>query len=235
MKRIVMFFLISSLLLAKDINVGDLVKFKVSGIEKEKIVESFKDSKLQLENIKKSEDGYIVSVRGYDIGESSIELGNKKITFNIKSVLTEDDKEIYPHLSDNSDTLLHSEKFPFTLAIGGFLGISSIFYLIKGIKIKRITKTISPEKRFENRIEKLSDDNWDFELSLAIREYIDSRYQTHFINGKYSTIGMLDSDDIKFIENLDRYKFSNDSRDLKVETLERVKNIFERVRGDKNV
>ncbi len=46
---------------------------------------------------------------------------------------------------------------------------------------------------------------------------------------------MIDSEDIKFINNLDRYKFSKDSRDLKEETLKRVREIFEKVRGDKNV
>lgn len=43
MKKIMIFLLISSLLLAKDINVGDLVKVKITGIEKEKIVEGFKN------------------------------------------------------------------------------------------------------------------------------------------------------------------------------------------------
>ena len=33
MKKIMIFLLISSLLLAKDINVGDLVKVKITGIE----------------------------------------------------------------------------------------------------------------------------------------------------------------------------------------------------------
>lgn len=234
MKRIVMFFLISSLLLAKDINVGDLVKFKVSGIEKERIAESFKNSKLQLEDIKKSDDGYIVSIRGYEVGESSINLGDKKLTLNIKSVLTDEDKEIYPHLSDSRDTLLYSKNFPYTIVVGGVLALASLVYLLKGVKFKRET-IISSEKRFEDKISNLSDESWDFELSMAIREYIDSKYKTHFVNGKYEVVGMITIEDIKFIENLDRYKFSKDSRDLKTETLERVKNIFERVRGDKNV
>lgn len=141
MKKIMIFLLISSLLLAKDINVGDLVKVKITGIEKEKIVEGFKKSNLELENIEKS----------------------------------------------------------------------------------------------EKRVASINNETWDFDLSMAIREYIDSRYQTHFINGNYEVVGMIDSEDIKFINNLDRYKFSKDSRDLKEETLKRVREIFEKVRGDKNV
>mgnify|MGYP006932715681 CR=1 FL=1 len=107
MKKIMIFLLISSLLLAKDINVGDLVKVKITGIEKEKIVEGFRKSNLELENIEKSENGYILSIRGYKVGENSLVLGDKKLTLNIKSVLEENDKEISPHLSDNSDTILY--------------------------------------------------------------------------------------------------------------------------------
>ena len=96
-------------------------------------------------------------------------------------------------------------------------------------------KYISPEERFEKRVASINNETWDFDLSMAIREYIDSRYQTHFINGNYEVVGMIDSENIKFINNLDRYKFSKDSRDLKEETLKRVREIFEKVRGDKNV
>ena len=92
MKKIIIFLLISSLLLAKDINVGDLVKVKITGIEKEKIVERFKKSNLELENIEKSENGYILSIRGYKVGENSLVLGDKKLTLNIKYVLEENDK-----------------------------------------------------------------------------------------------------------------------------------------------
>ena len=217
MKKIMIFLLISSLLLAKDINVGDLVKVKITGIEKEKIVEGFRKSNLELENIEKSENGYILSIRGYKVGENSLVLGDKKLTLNIKSVLEENDKEISPHLSDNSDTILYKEKFPYTFIVGIILGVVSLLYLVKGVKFKKKEKY------------------WDFDLSMAIREYIDSRYQTHFINGNYEVVGMIDSEDIKFINNLDRYKFSKDSRDLKEETLKRVREIFEKVRGDKNV
>ena len=42
MKKIIIFLLISSLLLAKDINVGDLVRVHISGVEKDKIINEFK-------------------------------------------------------------------------------------------------------------------------------------------------------------------------------------------------
>lgn len=67
----------------------------------------------------------------------------------------------------------------------------------------------------------LSENDWEFQLSMAIREYIDKKYQTHFINGKYEVIGMINSEDIKFINNLDRNKFSKENQLLKDETLKK--------------
>lgn len=232
MKKVFIFLLISSLIFAKDINVGDLIRLKVEGVEKEEIIKGFEDSKLQLEEIKDSEDSYIISVRGYTTGENSVVIGDKKLTFNIKSVLDEKDKEIYPHLSDNSDTSLYLPKFSYQIVIGGILGILSLIYLLKGLKFKKREKTLTPEERFENMISNL-DENWEFQLSLALREYIDSRYNSHFINGSYSIIGMIDSEDIKFIEKLDRYKFSKEKKEFQEEVLKQVKEIFNKVKGDK--
>ncbi len=234
MRRIAMFFLISSLIFAKDINVGDLIKFKISGIEKESIVEGFKNSKLQLENIEKSDDGYILSIRGYEVGENTVILGNKKLLFNIESVLTDSDKEIYPHLSDNSDSQLHSKTFPYLLILGGVLGVSSLIYLIKGINFKK-NNSISPEKEFENKISNLSEVDWDFQLSMALRKYIDQKYQSHFLSGNYHTIGMIDNEDIAFINNLDIHKFSKEDSESKKEVLDRVMEIYNKIRGDHNV
>ena len=118
------------------------------------------------------------------------------MTLNIKSVLEENDKEIYPHLSDNSDTILYKEKFPYTFIVGIILGVVSLLYLVKGIKLKKKEKYISPEEKFEKRVASINNETWDFDLSMAIREYIDSRYQTHFINGNYEVVGMIDSEDI---------------------------------------
>lgn len=235
MKKIVIFLLISSLLLAKDINVGDLVRVHISGVEKNKIINEFKNSDLQLENLEKTDEGYILSIRGYKPGDSSITLGDKKLTLSIKSVLDEKDNEIYPHLTDNGDTLLYSQNFPYQIVVGAILGILSLIYLIKTFKFRKKEKILSPEEKFRKILAKLSENDWEFQLSMAIREYIDKKYQTHFINGKYEIIGMINSEDIKFINNLDRNKFSKENQLLKEETLKKVIEIYEKIRGDQNV
>lgn len=235
MKKIIIFLLISSLLLAKDINVGDLVRVHISGVEKDKIINEFKNSDLQLENLEKTDEGYILSIRGYKPGDSSITLGDKKLTLSIKSVLNEKDNEIYPHLTDNGDTLLYSQNFPYQIVVGAILGILSLIYLIKTFKFRKKEKILSPEEKFKKILTELSENDWEFQLSMAIREYIDKKYQTHFINGKYEVIGMINSEDIKFINNLDRNKFSKENQLLKDETLKKVIEIYEKIRGDQNV
>ena len=235
MKKIIIFLLISSLLLAKDINVGDLVRVHISGVKKDKIINEFKNSDLQLENLEKTDEGYILSIRGYKPGDSSITLGDKKLTLSIKSVLDEKDNEIYPHLTDNGDTLLYSQNFPYQIVVGAILGILSLIYLIKTFKFRKKEKILSPEEKFKKILTELSENNWEFQLSMAIREYIDKKYQTHFINGKYEVIGMINSEDIKFINNLDRNKFSKENQLLKDETLKKVIEIYEKIRGDQNV
>ena len=235
MKKIIIFLLISSLLLAKDINVGDLVRVHISGVEKDKIINEFKNSDLQLENLEKTDEGYILSIRGYKPGDSSITLGAKKLTLSIKSVLDEKDNEIYPHLTDNGDILLYSQNFPYQIVVGAILGILSLIYLIKTFKFRKKEKILSPEEKFKKILAELSENNWEFQLSMAIREYIDKKYQTHFINGKYEVIGMINSEDIKFINNLDRNKFSKENQLLKEETLKKVTEIYEKIRGDQNV
>ena len=235
MKKIVIFLLISSLLLAKDINVGDLVRIHISGVEKDKIINEFKNSDLQLENLEKTDEGYILSIRGYKPGDSSITLGDKKLTLSIKSVLDEKDNEIYPHLTDNGDTLLYSQNFPYQIVVGTILGILSLIYLIKTFKFRKKEKILSPEEKFRKILAELSENDWEFQLSMAIREYIDKKYQTHFINGKYEVIGMINSEDIKFVNNLDRNKFSKENQLLKEKTLKKVIEIYEKIRGDQNV
>lgn len=235
MKKIIIFLLISSLLLAKDINVGDLVRVHISGVEKDKIINEFKNSDLQLENLEKTDEGYILSIRGYKPGDSSITLGDKKLTLSIKSVLDEKDNEIYPHLTDNGDTLLYSQNFPYQIVVGAILGILSLIYLIKTFKFRKKEKILSPEEKFKKILTELSENDWEFQLSMAIREYIDKKYQTHFINGKYEVIGMINSEDIKFVNNLDRNKFSKENQLLKEETLKKVIEIYEKIRGDQNV
>ena len=116
MKKIVLaFFLIFSLLIsAKDINVGDSVSFKISGVPKEEIIKEFEKSDFSIEKIKEDKDGnLLVTVKGFNLGKNNIILGNKNLEIDIKSILTPKDKEIYRDLSDMSNKKLYSNDFPY--------------------------------------------------------------------------------------------------------------------------
>lgn len=233
MKKFLLFLFTSSYIFAKDINVGDLVQFKIEGINREEIVKSIEKTQLQLEEIKEDKDGYLISVRSFKVGDSEILLGNKRILLNVKSVLEESDKEIYPHLSNNEDKILFSSKFPYLFIISTIIGLLSLGYLIKNIKFNKKIKTLTPEEKFQNTLNNLSEKDWDFQLSMAIREYIDNKYKSHFKNGIYFPIGKIDLDDVEFINNLDRNKFSNNNEVDKDEVINRITKIFNKLKEEK--
>ena len=54
---IVIFMTLSFILSAKDINVGDTVTLQITGVSKEKIMDSFKNTEFSIENIKDGKDG----------------------------------------------------------------------------------------------------------------------------------------------------------------------------------
>lgn len=211
MKKIVaLLFLVATLMVtAKDINIGDSITLKLSGVSKEKAVEAFKESDFSVESIKDDKDGNVLLVvKGFKTGENTIRIGNKDIVFHIKSVLTPEDKEIYLDLADESNKELYLHRFPYILVISGAVGLVALIFLLKGIKRQKRTKSIDPDERFKNHMDILSEDNWAFDISYAVREYIDSRYQLHFMNGIYEKAGKLEDEDIAFIQWLDDYKFS---------------------------
>ena len=120
MKKIVLaFFLIFSLLIsAKDINVGDSISFKISGVPKEEIIKEFEKSDFSIEKIKEDKDGnLLVTVKGFNLGKNNIILGNKNLEIDIKSILTPKDKEIYRDLSDMSNKKLYSNDFPYIFTV----------------------------------------------------------------------------------------------------------------------
>ena len=212
---IILFVTLSLSLSAKDINIGDTVTLQITGISKEKIIDSFKNTDFSIENMKDGKDGAVIlSVKGFKTGENIINIGNKEVTIDVKSVLTPDDKEIFINLSDESNKDLFLHQFPYGSAISGVAGITALVIILLGIKIKKDkTLHLTPEEKFENEMNVLSKDRWFYEMSYALREYIDKKYGSHFINGIYSPLKKLNDEDIQFIEWLDNYKFSKDRDD----------------------
>lgn len=235
-KIIIMFLMITTFVLAKDINVGDRVGLRISGVNEETITNAFKNSNIEIDSIKNiGNDTYEVYIRSYKVGSQTINLGNQKLVIDTKSVLTPQDKNIKENLSDNSNKKLYNIDFP-AMAVGsGIIFILAAFYLFSIIKTRdKLSPPVDPDKRYNDKINNLSNENWPYDLSSAIREYIDSQKNTHFTNGFYDKIHPLNDDDISFLHKLDDYKFSKNDDDLKDKYLRKANEIYKKV-GEKDV
>ena len=232
MKKIVLaFFLAFSLLIsAKDINVGNSISFKISGVPKEEIIKEFEKSNFSVEKIKKDKNGdFLVTVKGFNLGKNNIILGNKNLEIDIKSILTSEDKEIYRDLSDMSNKKLYSDNFPYIFTSSIVIGFLSLIMLIKTFKRGKKKEVIDYDKRFNAQMEILSE-RWAFDISYALREYIDSRYNSHFLNGNYEKKGVLTDEDIIFIQWLDSCKFSGNVQEEIEASRKKAFDIYKRVK-----
>lgn len=229
---IVIFITLSLILSAKDINVGDTVTLQITGTSKDKIIDSFKNTEFSIENIKDGKDGAVIlSVKGFKTGKNIINIGNKEVSIDIKSLLNPEDKEIFINLSDESNKNLFLHQFPYVTLISGITGIGALIFILLGLKLKK-DKIIflTPEEKFENEMSILSGDKWFYEMSYALREYIDKKYGSHFINGIYSPIKNLNDEDIQFIEWLDNYKFSKNREDYFQQSKEKAFEIYGKIK-----
>lgn len=217
----------------RDIYVGDLITLNVTGISKEEILKNFENSDIVIEKINPADKGFILLIRPLTVGEHKIKLRNNNLTFKVKTTLTEKERkgDIYKHLSNNQDLTLYKGKFPFYFLIFSIIGLFSLFKLLKIFKLKE--KRLSADVKFHRVLNNLSDENWHFELSLAIREYIDAIYHTHFKNGIYTPVKDITIEDVNFLEKLDKLKFSQNMENVKVESIKQAENIYLKLKGGK--
>lgn len=237
MKKLISIFtfvFISFFSYCKDINVGDTISITANGISQQEITDAFKNSKFELESIEKENNGYLIKFKTFFPGKNELLIGNKKIIIDTKSVLTEKDKNIYDNLTDKSDTKLYNINFPYGVILSALFLILSAFYLLKSIRYKKSIKIPSPEQIFNENINNLNDSTWPFQLSMTIREYIDKKLNTHFVNGIYNIVPPLKNEDIDFLLFLDNYKFSGEEKNIKEKSIDTVKEIFNRIRGENN-
>lgn len=232
MKKImVVFFFIFSLLSAKDINIGDNINFKISGVSKDEIIKGFEKNKFSIEKIEQDKKGdFLIKVKGFKLGKNNIILGNKNLEIDIKSVLSPEDKEIYLNLSDMSNKNLYLEKFPYLSIISVITAVISLVIFIKTLKKRDKKAIVDYDNRFNTHMELISKENWAFEISYAIREYIDSKYDTHFLNGNYQKKGVLTNEDINFIQWLDNCKFSGNVQEDIEKSRTKVFDIYKRIK-----
>ena len=242
---LVFFIFISIIANAKDILIGDRIPIKIKGASQEQVRQAFdtlaKEKDIKLEEIKADNDNAVIAYfRCYSLGENSMRFGNKQITFIVKSSLDKnaDNKEIYMDLSDRSNQKLYWGQFPYKCGIGTLCFIIGSCLLISSIKIKRKNKRIivDPYQKFENGMRDLSDKEWEYEISYLLRDFIDLKYNSDFLQGVYMPIGDITTKDVEFINDLDNYKFSRHEEDLvkyKEKTKARAFDIYNKIKGGK--
>lgn len=217
--------------MTKPIYIGDKINLKIENLSQEEISQAFKDfyiDKVQDEKI---------SFRTFKTGENIIDLGNDQINLIVASTITPKDKNIYHNLSDMSDIKVVNPNFPFSFFIGASIFIVSSIGIIRNlIHRKKLSKLLDPKEKCRNILNNLSNDNFPFEISFALREYVDKIYKTSFLSGVYVEINNITKNDIDFFNSLDYYKFSKNSSYDREILKEKAWAIFNKLEeGDKNV
>ena len=240
-----LFFMLPFFVYGKSILIGDSIPIRVKGIPSDKIQEAFdnlsKEKDITMEEIKNDENGNtIVKFRSFSIGENTLNLDNKSIKFVVKSSLTEEEqkevnKEIFLNMEDKSNQRLYWGNIPYK----GIIGMALLFFVLlsflRKIKFKKKDIIINPDEKFQKGINKLSSEKWQYELSYLLREYIDNKYKSRFLNGEYEKIGKINNKDIDFIYQLDNFKFAPKNKDLQVyikEMQDRAYEIYNKIKEE---
>lgn len=195
----------------KEIGFGDKLTLKVKNLDEKNLRDQLKEFYIEdfkIGDMKTNPQEITVTFRGLSSGTKTIILGDRKIEIEVKSNLKDDEREIYLNLSDLSNRKLYLPDFPYV-----FSGAVVLFILALYLILKREPKeiVITSEERFKNRMDSISidDENWSFDLSYALREYIDSVCLSNFLSGIYIPVEVIDDEDVEFIQSLDLIKFSN--------------------------
>lgn len=188
---------------SNDYRIGDRIALEISGLISEELIrEELKDYKII--ELYKEEDKFNLIFTSYEIGEKSLQFGNKVLKFKIVSSLNNEEKDIYPQLWDEKNRYIEKD-YPYSAILSLLFGLTA---LMATIVIHLIDRAKNPYLLFKKGISKVDSENWKELISLELRKYIDRVYSTNFCGGDYIAIHSLDSHDIEFIKLLDYLKFS---------------------------
>jgi len=224
----------------RSIYVGDLIQLKIESrdLSADELRDKFKD--FEIVDISEISEGYLITIRSFEPGEKTIQLGDKEITIVVKSTLDEIQRdEIF-----EGDTSTQKAGFYIQWKYV-FYGLVIVFLVTAGINIfmflkKRKKKlSLSPYQKFINGLNTIPLD-WDdycVWLTLCFKDYIESKYFLR-IRGKTSDeiIGGISSvSDLQrylpvlgsWLKECDYYKFSGNAatEDKKLELMNRLKKL----------
>ncbi len=224
-KLLFLIFLVSQLALGREILIGDRINLLISGSSEDKIREAFQA--FEIEEIRETDKGKVVTLRSYHPGEQVVEIGDRKLVFNVKSSLEEGEEEIHSDLSDNSARILTKPRFPWLFAGGVLLALSSLIYLLREVMGRRKReKELSPRDQFYGGLENLKDD-YTYHISYLTREYADHLTGSNLLSGRYEKDKETPLELIHFLEKLDRLKFARRSEGDREELIDRARELIE--------
>lgn len=225
MKRILLLiFLVSKLLIGRDILIGDRINLAISGSSVSEIKEAFQD--FEIEDIDRVEDGYNIGLRSYSAGNHLIELGGRRLIISVKTSLDETKTKDIPIYKNPSSgrVELTNRRFPTEFLIGLISTIFLIFFiLLKNIRRKKETP-LNPKEKFHRGLESLGAAPFH-EISHLLREYVDHIRGTNLLSGKYNNEDISCEELTNFLYELDHIKFSNKEINSKDEVIEKAKKL----------
>ena len=188
---ILLFFVISPVGIRaeeRNIYVGDLIELKIQAqdLTLDELKDKFKD--FEIVNITDIPEGYVITLRSFEIGEKTINIGDKEVKIVVKSTLDEIERDnIFDgDLNPVEAGFYVKGKYVFIPLVVVFL--LTLFVNIRTLLKKRKTPLLTPFERFNKAISDLSVDQKDYlvRLTLIFKEYLESTY-SFSIRGKTST------------------------------------------------
>lgn len=233
----------------RNIFVGDLINIKVTTEEftEDEIREKFKD--FEIVKLKNENHEYLITLRSFETGKKTIQLGNKEIEIIVKSTLDEiERKEVF-----EGDLTVEKARYSFNFKYVLYIFIV-IFFVTLVINLLRLLKrkktmSLSTYQHFINETNNidLNDEDSFVKMTLSFKRYIEWSYSCT-IKGKTSTEIISEIKDITslqvnlsdikaWLELCDYYKFTGvtPSTEDKQELLGKLVEVVEKIKAEKEV
>ncbi len=231
----------------RNIYVGDLIELKIQArdLTIDELKDKFKD--FEIVNVSNISEGYILTLRSFETGEKTIQLGDKEVKITVKSTLDEIERnDIY----EGDQNPLGAGFYIKWIYV--FFPLVAIFLLTLVLNIRSFLKkkkvsSLTPYESFVKAISNLSVDQGDYlvRLTLYFKRYLESTY-SFSIKGKTSTeviyeIGRLPNLDKNlseiesWLKENDYFKFSGTTAPMakKLELMERLTELVKSIEESK--
>jgi RNA recognition motif-containing protein len=174
----IFFIMLSGLASAEERNiyVGDLIELRVSikNTDEDELRDKFKD--FEIVDIKDDAGIYLITLRSFETGEKTVELGDKEIVIDVKSTLDDIKSEDIIEGDLSPEDAGFSIDWKYVL-----IGVLLIFLVTGGVSIWKYIKSrkvssLSPYQMFVQRSKEiLPDDSDGFgKLTVAFKQYLET-------------------------------------------------------------